>query len=113
NFLGVLAFGLSMGQWLSLPMIAAGVGLVIWSDFRAGETPPPLFGPERYSVGRDSPSEGFGPRPVPVDSKGGARVVGGSRGSSSAIRSDTMPGRMRSSAASTLRPLSSSPRSRG
>src|SRR5207247_551601 len=27
NFLGVLALGLSMGQWLSLPMIAIGVGL--------------------------------------------------------------------------------------
>ena len=26
-FLGFLAFGLSMGQWLSLPMVAAGIGL--------------------------------------------------------------------------------------
>ena len=30
-FLGLLALGLSMGQWLSLPMIAAGAGLFIWS----------------------------------------------------------------------------------
>jgi phosphatidylglycerol:prolipoprotein diacylglycerol transferase len=26
-FLGLLAFGLSMGQWLSLPMVAAGIWL--------------------------------------------------------------------------------------
>ena len=31
DFLGLLALGLSMGQWLSLPMIAAGVGLYAWS----------------------------------------------------------------------------------
>jgi phosphatidylglycerol:prolipoprotein diacylglycerol transferase len=30
-FLGLLAFGLSMGQWLSLPMIAAGAALFWWS----------------------------------------------------------------------------------
>ena len=31
DFLGLLALGLSMGQWLSLPMIAAGIGLHVWS----------------------------------------------------------------------------------
>lgn len=31
---GVLTFGISMGQWLSLPMILAGVGLMIWSHRR-------------------------------------------------------------------------------
>ena len=31
NFLGLLAFGLSMGQWLSLPMIAAGLALFVWA----------------------------------------------------------------------------------
>ncbi|MFN9745881.1 MAG: prolipoprotein diacylglyceryl transferase [Betaproteobacteria bacterium] len=30
SFLGVLALGLSMGQWLCLPMIAAGAGLWLW-----------------------------------------------------------------------------------
>jgi len=45
NYLGVLAFGLSMGQWLSLPMVAAGVVLMIWSYWRAGKTEPTLFGP--------------------------------------------------------------------
>ncbi|HUJ88005.1 MAG TPA: prolipoprotein diacylglyceryl transferase [Burkholderiales bacterium] len=31
NFLGYLALHLTMGQWLSLPMILAGVGLFLWS----------------------------------------------------------------------------------
>ena len=45
NFLGVLALGLSMGQWLSLPMIIAGVALMLWAYWRAGKTQPTLFGP--------------------------------------------------------------------
>ena len=44
-FLGVLAFGLSMGQWLSLPMIGAGIALMVWAYWRAGKTQPTLFGP--------------------------------------------------------------------
>jgi phosphatidylglycerol:prolipoprotein diacylglycerol transferase len=31
GFLGFLALGLTMGQWLSLPMIAAGVALMAWA----------------------------------------------------------------------------------
>ena len=31
NFLGLLAWGLSMGQWLSLPMIIGGVAMVVWA----------------------------------------------------------------------------------
>jgi len=31
DFLGLLALNFSMGQWLSLPMIAIGVGLMIWA----------------------------------------------------------------------------------
>ncbi|NIO40531.1 MAG: prolipoprotein diacylglyceryl transferase, partial [Burkholderiales bacterium] len=31
-FLGLLGFGLSMGQWLSLPMIVAGVAIILWAD---------------------------------------------------------------------------------
>jgi phosphatidylglycerol:prolipoprotein diacylglycerol transferase len=31
SFLGLLALGLSMGQWLSLPMIAAGAAMLVWS----------------------------------------------------------------------------------
>ena len=34
NFLGLLALDLSMGQWLSLPMIGAGAGLLAWACSR-------------------------------------------------------------------------------
>ncbi|MFP3181751.1 MAG: prolipoprotein diacylglyceryl transferase, partial [Paraburkholderia sp.] len=36
DFLGLLAMGLSMGQWLSMPMIVAGVGLLAWAYRRKG-----------------------------------------------------------------------------
>ena len=36
SFLGLLAGGMSMGQWLCLPMIAAGVALWVWCGKRAG-----------------------------------------------------------------------------
>ena len=36
NFLGLLALKLSMGQWLSLPMIVAGVLLMVWAYRRQG-----------------------------------------------------------------------------
>ena len=35
DFLGLLAFSLSMGQWLSLPMIVAGIAMLAWSYRRA------------------------------------------------------------------------------
>jgi phosphatidylglycerol:prolipoprotein diacylglycerol transferase len=34
DFLGLLALNLSMGQWLSVPMIVAGVALYAWSRRR-------------------------------------------------------------------------------
>ena len=34
-FLGLLALGLTMGQWLSAPMVLAGFGLFAWSRRRA------------------------------------------------------------------------------
>ena len=34
GFLGLLALGLSMGQWLSLPMVIAGIVLLAWSNRR-------------------------------------------------------------------------------
>jgi len=34
DFIGLLAFKLSLGQWLSLPMIVAGVGLMCWSVYK-------------------------------------------------------------------------------
>ncbi|HTH75350.1 MAG TPA: prolipoprotein diacylglyceryl transferase [Trinickia sp.] len=39
DFLGLLAFGLSMGQWLSLPMIIAGIAVLVWSYRRARTAP--------------------------------------------------------------------------
>ncbi len=35
DFLGLLAMGLSMGQWLSLPMIVAGGGVLAWAYRKA------------------------------------------------------------------------------
>ena len=35
DFLGLLALGLSMGQWLSVPMVIAGVAMMIWA-YRGG-----------------------------------------------------------------------------
>jgi phosphatidylglycerol:prolipoprotein diacylglycerol transferase len=32
DFLGLLAFGLSMGQWLSLPMVLAGMVMLAWAQ---------------------------------------------------------------------------------
>ena len=34
SFLGLLALGMSMGQWLCLPMIAAGLALWAWATTR-------------------------------------------------------------------------------
>ena len=42
-FLGLLAFSLSMGQWLSLPMIVGGAGLLAWSYRRAAKAEPTLI----------------------------------------------------------------------
>ncbi len=36
DFLGLLTLGLSMGQWLSLPMIVAGVLMMVWAYRRRG-----------------------------------------------------------------------------
>jgi len=35
DFLGLLALGLSMGQWLSLPMILGGIGMMVWAYRKA------------------------------------------------------------------------------
>jgi phosphatidylglycerol:prolipoprotein diacylglycerol transferase len=35
DFLGILALGMSMGQWLCLPMILAGLALWLWAGQRA------------------------------------------------------------------------------
>ena len=43
SFLGLLSLELSMGQWLSLPMIAAGVAMIIWANGH-GRRPGPSVG---------------------------------------------------------------------
>ena len=35
DFLGLLRFNLSMGQWLSLPMVVAGLEMMAWAYKRA------------------------------------------------------------------------------
>jgi phosphatidylglycerol:prolipoprotein diacylglycerol transferase len=35
SFLGLLAMGFSMGQWLSIPMVVAGVIMMVWAYRRA------------------------------------------------------------------------------
>ena len=35
NYLGLLAMGMSMGQWLCVPMVLAGIVLWVWADRRA------------------------------------------------------------------------------
>jgi len=43
GFLGFLAFGLTMGQWLSLPMIVAGAWLMLWAHANAVKSQPTLI----------------------------------------------------------------------
>jgi phosphatidylglycerol:prolipoprotein diacylglycerol transferase len=43
SFLGLLAGGLTMGQWLSLPMIIAGIVMMRWAYRRAGKHEPTLL----------------------------------------------------------------------
>ena len=43
NFLGYLALGLTMGQWLSVPMIVAGLAMMVWAYRRAGKAEPTLL----------------------------------------------------------------------
>ena len=43
NFLGYLALGLTMGQWLSLPMILIGAAMMFWAYRRADKPEPTLL----------------------------------------------------------------------
>ena len=48
NFLGLLALGMSMGQWLCVPMIVAGIALWAWGRGRApGEAGGPSLAPRQ------------------------------------------------------------------
>jgi len=43
EFLGTLALGLTMGQWLSLPMIVIGLWMMLWARRHAGKSQPTLI----------------------------------------------------------------------
>jgi phosphatidylglycerol:prolipoprotein diacylglycerol transferase len=43
NFLGFLAGGMTMGQWLSLPMIVIGAAMMLWAYRRAGKDQPTVM----------------------------------------------------------------------
>lgn len=40
GFMGILTLGVTMGQWLSLPMIVAGLGLIIWANSKSVKQEP-------------------------------------------------------------------------
>jgi len=41
GFMGMMTLGVSMGQWLSLPMVAAGVLMLIWAYRLSGKSGKP------------------------------------------------------------------------
>jgi phosphatidylglycerol:prolipoprotein diacylglycerol transferase len=43
SFLGILALGLTMGQWLSVPMIAIGAAMTLWAYRRADKAEPTVL----------------------------------------------------------------------
>ncbi len=43
SFLGLLALGWSMGQWLSFPMIVAGLTMMVWAYRRSGKAQPTVI----------------------------------------------------------------------
>ena len=43
GFLGLLALGLTMGQWLSTPMIVIGIVMMVWAYRRAGKAQPTIL----------------------------------------------------------------------
>ena len=49
SYLGLLSLGLSMGQWLCIPMILIGIGLWLWFDRRPAGVPPGQARPARHA----------------------------------------------------------------
>ena len=43
SFLGFLTLGLTMGQWLSLPMVAIGAAMILWAYRRADKAEPTVL----------------------------------------------------------------------
>lgn len=56
GFLGVLTLGISMGQWLSLPMIVAGAGMLVWA-YRAQRSMSPGLEPAAKLIRPDKPDK--------------------------------------------------------
>ena len=66
NFLGLLALGFTMGQWLSLPMIVIGVAMMVWAYRRAGKARADAARPDEVAVassGREPVSRAGGNSP--------------------------------------------------
>ena len=42
-FIGPLPYGLTLGQWLSVPMIVIGLGMMLWAYMRAGKAHPTIL----------------------------------------------------------------------
>ena len=51
DFLGLLSFGMSMGQWLSLPMVIAGIALMYYSTLHPHLNPLPPAGEDANEKG--------------------------------------------------------------
>lgn len=52
GFMGLLTFGVSMGQWLSIPMILAGFALIVWSG-RQPTHSEPIDRPRKRKTGKN------------------------------------------------------------
>jgi phosphatidylglycerol:prolipoprotein diacylglycerol transferase len=52
GFMGLLTFGISMGQWLSIPMILAGFALIVWSGRRPAHSEP-IDRPRKRKTGKN------------------------------------------------------------
>ena len=50
DFLGLLDFGLSMGQWLCIPMILGGIALWVWSDRHFASAAPAATPPNSGTI---------------------------------------------------------------
>lgn len=69
DFLGLLGLGLSMGQWLSLPMIIAGIALWWWASVRR------IDDAEPEGAAADDPSPVENPAENPDDNSGDATAT--------------------------------------
>lgn len=52
GFMGLLTFGISMGQWLSIPMILAGFALIVWSGRQPAHSKP-IDRPRKRKTGKN------------------------------------------------------------